>query len=479
MKYSHKLIKSLSVILILSFSLLLQAGCGNTSASESESTPPPVTDSDAQTSDEPKPNIPDNLDFDSANFTVIYPGNAISMKYSFGEQNGEVMNDTLYERNLVVEEALNVKITPFALDNAYVDTKIEASVFAGDGAYQMALTHSMISVGTMVTGGLLEDWNDISYVDFDKPWWNAAQIEELALDGNCFYASGSLLVPNPVALFFNKGMVKDYNLENPYTLVLDGKWTFDKMMELAKAVSQDVDGNGIYNELDTYGYVGEINWKTTSYMFAAGQKITDRDNDGSVILAMNTERMQTIIEKTNQLYHGGTYSYSINQNHNPLSVMFQNGQALMYLESMVNAEQYRTTDVDFGILPLPKLDEAQENYYALSWTGFMGIPKNVDTELAGAVSELLCYESLMRVNPVYYDTLLASKVARDNESAEMLDIIFDNYVCDMAMSYSLSDPLLYTVNNLLAENSVNFASYYAKNEAAALVSLETLLESIQ
>lgn len=479
MKLNHKHQNATLLALVLFISQL--AGCGDTSNHVTGDTQTDSFGSSSyvQTTEASKPDLPDDLDFDNTDFTILYPGAAISMKYSFSEQNGDVLSDTLYERNLAVNEALNVNIIPYALNALNVNQSIEKSVMSGDESYQMVLTHSTQGVSAMVTSGLLMDWNDISYVDFDKPWWNAEQTDELTLNGKSYYATGSLLVPNPVVLFFNKNIVSEYKLESPYDLVRDGKWTLDKMIELSIEVSNDTDGNNIYDDKDTYGYVGEVNWKVASYMFAAGQKITERDNDGSVKLAMNTERMQTIIEKLDKLYHGGTYSYSTNQNANELSVMFQNGQALFYLEAIVNAEQYRTTNVDFGILPLPKLNESQDSYYALSWTGFMAIPMNTDPELAGAVSELLCYESLVQVQPVYYDTLLDSKIARDEESTEMLDIIFDNYISDMGMNYELSSDLLYAAHNMLTQKTTGFASYYAKYETSALSALERLLKSVE
>ena len=79
--------------------------------------------------------------------------------------------------------------------------------------------------------------------------------------------------------------------------------------------------------------------------------------------------------------------------------------------------------VDFGvgILPYPKYDTEQEDYISLDWGGLMGVPGTiVNTEMVGAVIELLAYESADTVIPAYYDVLLSGKLARDDLLHEAL-----------------------------------------------------------
>ena len=38
-------------------------------------------------------------------------------------------------------------------------------------------------------------------------------------------------------MFYNKGLVEDYQLENPSALVKEGEWTLDKMYEMAVTVA--------------------------------------------------------------------------------------------------------------------------------------------------------------------------------------------------------------------------------------------------
>ena len=64
---------------------------------------------------------------------------------------------------------------------------------------------------------------------------------------------------------------------------------------------------------------------------------------------------------------------------------------------------------------------------------YVMIPVTVtDLERTGAVIEMLSAESHYGLREAYYDNVLRSKGVRDEESNEMLDIIFANRVYDLA-----------------------------------------------
>ena len=46
-----------------------------------------------------------------------------------------------------------------------------------------------------------------------------------------------MMIPCPYVIFFNKQMVSDFGLDNPYQLVYDGKWTIDAFDKMARAAS--------------------------------------------------------------------------------------------------------------------------------------------------------------------------------------------------------------------------------------------------
>jgi hypothetical protein len=114
---------------------------------------------------------------------------------------------------------------------------------------------------------------------------------------------------------------------------------------------------------------------------------------------------------------------------------FPNGK-VMFLVNYVNAalnDEMREMKTDFGILPYPKYDESQKDYYSrIEGCEMSGIPNTVtDKARTSAVIEALASISATTVEPAYYDIVLKSQAARDNDSSEMLDIIFANRVFDL------------------------------------------------
>ncbi|MBQ8578278.1 MAG: hypothetical protein IJ449_10005, partial [Clostridia bacterium] len=99
-------------------------------------------------------------------------------------------------------------------------------------------------------------------------------------------------------------------------------------------------------------------------------------------------------------------------------------------------ESMRGMDTDFGIIPYPKYDEAQENYHTRVCYYFpVVVPStNADTDMTGYLLEILNYRSYHDVIPAYYDISLKTKGTRDEASAQMLDLIFSSRVIDIGDS---------------------------------------------
>ena len=88
----------------------------------------------------------------------------------------------------------------------------------------------------------------------------------------------------------------------------------------------------------------------------------------------------------------------------------------------------------YGILPIPKWDEYQENYASLVWMhhdSVLGIPALVkDKEMVSIVLEEMSYLSYYDVYPSFYDTVLLTKSTHDEESKRMLEIVFETRTYD-------------------------------------------------
>nr|MBQ4319730.1 hypothetical protein [Clostridia bacterium] len=121
-----------------------------------------------------------------------------------------------------------------------------------------------------------------------------------------------------------------------------------------------------------------------------------------------------------------------------------------------------------------------DEYTTNSWEGLICVPITIDNpELVGAVLELLAYKNRADVFPIYYETLLGEKIARDRESVEMLDLIFASVTYDFGVSLIGYNNFSYAVAKMLREGTTDFASYYAANEATVQDRINQVYDSVK
>ena len=104
---------------------------------------------------------------------------------------------------------------------------------------------------------------------------------------------------------------------------------------------------------------------------------------------------------------------------------------------------------DFGILPFPKYNEQQEKYYSrMEGCDLFFSPMSAPAESlerASVILEALSSDSAKNLIPVYYDLALKTKFTRDEESSEILDLLFENRVYDLGDTIwgdKLRDPVI-------------------------------------
>jgi len=480
--------KKCTVLLLLLAMLTspVLTACGEETAPETAPAAETQPSAPAETEETRASHALPELDFGGANFHASYLDWQEYAEYFFAQEStGDAMNDAIFERTTRVEETLHVDMT----ETSYPETDIgghqnaiKAAVRAGDDAYQMALMHCF---DAMVTEGYLYAVNNLPYIDLDAEWWKRDTMDQLRLGKNYYYCASDYTIPVPFAVYFNKDMIADYALDNPYSLVREGTWTMDKMFDMGTAVTQDVDGDGTYSEGDIVGLALHNGALYVNFMHGAGQFCVSHGSDGKIQLDMNNERMISIVEKLHGYVTqtGAAVVTSSGTNEEQFGMM--GGNLLFRLNSIAMGHHYRDVEENIGIVPYPKYDEAQDDYISLNWGGLMGIPASIQNpEMVGAVLELLAWESENTVIPAYYDVMLDGKLARDEDSVEMLDLLFDSFVYDPGMNFfgnaAGMNNLLWTMNTLVAgQKSTDFASYYAKNEKAAIASIEKFYEALE
>jgi hypothetical protein len=438
-----------------------------------------------------KDNLPD-IDFGGVAFN-IFQRTEWSYEFLAESENGDVVNDAVYKRNLAVEERFNVKLNASDVMGGWNEQdiylkKVKNSVAAGDDEFQL-LSGYAAYMPKLQTGGYLINLHDLPYVDFDKAWWSEDLKENFTVNGKMFFATGDLslsLWEDILAVYFNKQMIADYEIENPYELVRAGKWTIGKLNEICKNVYKDVDGDGKSSEKsDIFGYATDTTNFVDGYFGAFDCPTIKKDGSGIPYHAQNTQKMADIVDTLYAFLweNPGVYANPVSDPgpKNLYRYIFEEDRAMFLPELLGNAQTLRSMDTDFGIIPYPKWDEAQQRHLTTSVAYFsmFCVPITVSNlEMTGILTEALCAESYKKVIPAFYEIALKSKYSRDDESAEMIDIIRSGLTFDFGKVYVTE--LAYSMNilrELMSNKKNNFTSTFEKNERSYNAALAKLLKT--
>ena len=155
---------------------------------------------------------------------------------------------------------------------------------------------------------------------------------------------------------------------------------------------------------------------------------------------------------------------------------FNQNNLLFTFFALTAVEAMRASDVNFGIVPVPKYDEEQEWISYNYGCTLSCIPVNTpDAERSAIILEALNAESARKVVPEYYNRVLQGKLARDDESLGMLDMIFDK----LSFTFDfINDGQLGHIPLKIAEAEVeNVTAYFDSNKSALEGHLEKLVEA--
>jgi hypothetical protein len=145
-----------------------------------------------------------------------------------------------------------------------------------------------------------------------------------------------------------------------------------------------------------------------------------------------------------------------------------------------SAVALRNMDAEIGIIPYPKYDEQTPRYYSLmeATAQMITLPINTkDFERTSMILEAMASEGQRTVIPAYYEITLKTKHSRDEESAEMLDIIRDSAVVDWGyLNNSMLGDLSLPGAFMVMGNNRNFTSFYESRERAAENNIRKFIE---
>lgn len=368
---------------------------------------------------------------------------------------------------------------------------VQNMVISGTYDYDIVFTN-LDSLVAMGKNGSLTDLHAVETLNLGNSWWDQNAVEQLSIAHKLFYVNGDINTFDDLGTFcvlFNKSLKERLNIEEDfYETVRKGSWTLDHFMDICKGVTAETNGDGVLNEFDQWA-LGTETYNVFVQVVGGGLHIIEKDAKDEPYIALRTNPQQhyNALDKIISFYQSadvmvandGTYAqYGDNVHEETVNKAFREGRELFYMGGLFNLAAFRDMKDDIGVLPIPKTFAEQDDYYhtiSIYGTTFLAIPKGVPgVEDLGLVIEALAMKSKEMLTPAFYDTQLKYRDLRDNESGEVLDLIFATRSYDLGPAYKWGN--LLTAYCTLDSNYVSrFESILDAAETAMNDTVENML----
>ncbi len=390
-------------------------------------------------------------------------------------QTGATVPDAMFSRDMQMWENYGIDVSYERIgtkgdDGSALRQTLITALLGGMDVCDMVTSNLSGSILDLYTAGILYDCTSIPGMDMDHPWWASYFAEGASFKGSLYYAAGMAagggfwgtayaMICN---LYLAQEVYPDGGTEpmDIFDLVNSGNWTLDTFYNIVRDYSRNLDGEGefsVYQDLMAYAHVhGEIT--AACHFIAAGGKFSTLDADGGIVTdCLFAESTVNLVEKLTTVFDSikSNYDHDAFFKKGEQVNAFLQDRALFIGNSMTYVQNLTEMSHDYAIIPCPKADTMQQNYYTgiNPWSvGFLAIPYNIaDPDYIGYATELLGYCSYYTVRPSLYDTILCKRLAKDPRQRAIMDTIYDYLYVDlnflnnfagtqMILSGSIMDP---------------------------------------
>ncbi len=411
------------------------------------------------------------------------------------QEDGGVISSAIIRRNDDVENRFGIKLqnTKVSGGQYVASDEVEKAVNTGEHLYDI-IANSCYSTINYTGKGILYNLIGLEHLDLSAPYWSQG-FNDVAYIGKgqymCTGAASLALYRLMFVTFFNRELLESSGEESLFDVVNDGRWTLDYQIRLGKNIFADKDSSGGASEGDTVGLVSATLSYIDPYWSSCQNPILKKNDDNWFEYAVDIDRLSSTLEKVIDLFYDAN-SYIVtsggdSERQNTVSKMFSEGHAATATLRLCasETEYLRDMTAKYGVIPMPKLDENQEDYQTFlhdQFTAF-GICQPVDAERAemlGAVLEYMAWSSYVNVVPVYYNVALKARYMQDSASWDMLDKIYANVYMDAGVLYTKVLNSVHQMPRNIVTSKINTtASKYKAVKPAVENSLRILQDSIK
>ena len=420
-------------------------------------------------------------DFSAGSKSILgYTGEVI-----YSEENPSSVDFAKKKVLQMTEDTYNCKIGGVLESTRSVTEIVQEQVQSGLQEYDMVFD-CVTSLAPLVSSGMLADLTSIPTINLSDPWWDQNSVQDLSIAHKLYFVCGDINTydnQGTWCMLFNKTLKNKLNIqEDFYELARSGQWNLDKFIEICRSgVTSNTNGDEVLDEFDRWAFGTEC-YNIYVHVVSAGEKIAEKNPETDLPylnVAKKPEATFNVLDKVLDFYNDRSTVMVANAppyiNKGYPNVWeatthkaFIEGRELFYMCGLINVPSFRVMEDEFGILPIPKFSKDQDEYYhtvSVVNMSALALPSNAkEIDDIGLIVSALSERSKEFVTPAYYDIQLKYRDSRDDESGEMLDLIFATRSFDIGASFNWGQIL---------------NQYYSMDRSTIASRFERVIDSIQ
>lgn len=287
------------------------------------------------------------------------------------EEGKSEIGDLMLERYRQIEEENNCKITFIDCTPDEMIDAINTSAATGT-KYADQIHVNMDMYSKLMRAGYIVPVDELPYIDIEDEKWNQYYYDITTGADGKLYGLDFLSWPNrkpypDQCVFFNKTLIKELGLPDPYELYDKGEWTWDTFRQLLKDATRDTNGDG---EMDIYGITCVGNLLEYSALYSNGVHTYDivddkyqfnMENDTAYKALQFTSDIRNVDKTFKSLEPGSHWGL-------PLDTFKEHG-TVFFMRDVIYFQDVKENDHEFGMLPFPKGPDLTGKYPTASWNG--------------------------------------------------------------------------------------------------------------
>ena len=357
------------------------------------------------------------------------------------------VNQAMFLRNSCIKDKLGINVIEERMPYNDIITEVQKINSGGDFIYDVVYNEVHCQATAIQSGAYHSVDVYDEYLNLSKPWWFTDAMESLEINGKGFELLGDLQLgyyDSVWAMAFNNEILLDKGQPYPYELVRKGEWTIDALKNIISETAKE-------GSDEIYGLSSQKEWMVA--MFSASNfALIEQDRNGSVkmydddntftniynaimnnfLLSNGEEGVNYVIAEYNTDSGKNNFPNASTDENWSFQKVFLDGKSAFMAGMIGDIQMVRSATFNYGILPMPKYNKTQEQYVSYAYMGAAscGIPSTTpdySLERTCTILENLAAYSHKLVKSEYYDVVVQTRTIRDNDSLEMLDVIFGHH----------------------------------------------------